>query len=71
MTMLDFYKLSINDSKELRKKVESEGRFIKQTEQVTEHYRPAIIYEYNGDTFKIDSYLGIIDINDTAKEIKF
>ena len=70
MTMLDFYKLSIGKSIDLKYEVAENG-VIAGTKWNKETYRNNILMKYKGDLFQIDSVLGIVDINDTAKDIEF
>ena len=69
MTMKDFYMMKISEGGELRKKVETEGKRITRIWN-SETYRYNVIYNYNGDSYQIDSQLGIVDVNDTAKELQ-
>lgn len=68
MTMKDYYKMSIGDGIDLRKEVEEHGDFEKLVWNPKTYQRDAV-YIYKGDRFQIDGVLGIVDINDTAKEI--
>lgn len=68
MTMLDFYKLSLIESLDLRDKVLAEGTKIGNIYN-KERYNYNELIEYNGDVFQVDSYLGIWDINNTRKEV--
>jgi hypothetical protein len=59
--MKTFYQMSIGDSIKLRKQVENLGKFLRK-EFIPEYYRHSNVYSYNGNTYWIDSVLGIIDI---------
>ena len=61
--------MSIGDGMALRHKVAENGvisgkKFNKDT------YRDNILIRYKGDLYQIDNVLGIVDINNTAKELK-
>ena len=68
MNMVDFYKMSIGEGIDLRKEVIKNGKAAGTTFN-RETYRHNDLYEYNGNLFQIDSQLGIVDINHTAKDI--
>ena len=53
--------MSIKDGLELRKKVESLGKFLRE-EFIPEYYRYVKVYKYENNVYYIDSLLGIIDI---------
>lgn len=69
MNMMDFYRLTMKESVELKKTVASNG-IIAGTKWNKETYRNNILIKYEGDVYQIDSVLGIVDINDTSKDLE-
>ena len=61
MTMKQYYEMSIGAGIELRKKVESLGKFLRE-EFIPDYYRNAKVYKYENNVYYIDSIHGIIDI---------
>ena len=61
MTMNEYYSMSIRAGMELRKQVESLGKFLRE-EFIPEYYRNSKVYQYRGNVYWIDGILGIIDI---------
>ena len=69
MTMKDFYKLTISQAIDLKYEAAENGT-IAGTKWNKNTYRNNILVKYKDDIYQIDSVLGIVDINDTAKEIE-
>ena len=65
MNMIDYYKLTISDSIDLKNEVVKNGKKVNKIFN-NNTYRYNDLIEYRGDTFQIDSVIGIVDINNTA-----
>ncbi len=63
MNMKKFYSMRIGESKDLQRKVEKLGRFLRE-EWIPEYYRNAKVYKYENDVYYIDCIIGVIDIKE-------
>lgn len=61
MTMLDYYSMTIAESKDFDKIVQKNGTVVG-IEWDKEHYTNNKLYEYQGNIFSVNSYHGIVDI---------
>ena len=69
MTMKDYYKMSFRECDTLCDNISKEGKQVGEIWN-SETYRNNNLIEYCGDTFQIDSILGIVDINNSRKDMK-